>query len=163
MQGSQGKTVTNILTVAGLFGLAFGAFSSSVRKEIFHRDNGTCQCCGKNFYVDGIMMHASHFDHHPDDHSYYNNPENGQLECIKCHLFNDHLPQMQELGDEHYRASVKLATLAYQKGYHTDRWYQIHPESLAEDRDDLVQSLQRLGYNPDYFIDSEQITDQSIE
>ena len=147
------ETAINILSVAGITALAFGAFSKPVRQEIFKRDRATCRCCGKNFYSDGVMLHAAHFDHHPENPKYYNDVDNGQLECVECHLFSDHLPQMERFGDEHYHASVKLATTAYNEGLHTRKWNETHPEQLADDRNHLITRLESLGYNPDDFIE----------
>jgi len=149
------KKLETVLSIGALSIIGFGAFSKLSRKEIFSRDRATCQCCEGNFHKDGLMMHCAHFDHYPDDPDFYNDPDNGQLLCIRCHLFNDHLPQMDRLGDDHYHASVKLATKIYEEGYHTYKWNDAHPEQLAIDRDDLVQTFERFGYNPDDFIDIE--------
>lgn len=62
---------------------AFLAFSIRVRKQIGNRDHWTCQDCGDKF-KDGVMVHASHYNH---DHSLpsYDTSEEGRIQCIDCH------------------------------------------------------------------------------
>lgn len=71
-----------------LAALALCAFPPSLRKYIFWRDDGTCQDCGKR-WSDGWMLHASHNDHCLNGcggAKLYNDPANGKLRCIKCHI-----------------------------------------------------------------------------
>ena len=139
--------------VAGIAILSVLAFSPDVARKIFERDRGICQCCGRKF-TDGWMLHASHFDHDRSS-KYYNSADNGQLECIPCHI-QTHLSQMESYGDEHYRALVLLATNAMKEGFHTWKWYEQHGEQQRElDRDRLQMIFRKNGYNLCDFIDIE--------
>ncbi|HOU75564.1 MAG TPA: HNH endonuclease signature motif containing protein [Candidatus Dojkabacteria bacterium] len=141
--------------IASLAFVAFGAFSDKVRREIFERDKGTCQRCGRRF-KDGWMLQCSHFDHERNEG--YDDPENGQLECIRCHMAN-HLSQMGSWGDEHYRAVVLLAGLVMREGYHTWKWYLENPARAEvqkqEDISDMFELFGRNGYNAWDFIDND--------
>lgn len=67
-----------------VFGVVFGAFSKATRLEIFKRDRGTCQDCGRK-WDDGWMLHCSHYDHDkskPD----YDSPSAGRLQCVDDHI-----------------------------------------------------------------------------
>lgn len=98
------------------------------------------------------MVHASHLNHERGE--WYNQVDNGQIECIRCHLFYDHLPQMQNYGDEHYYAVVHLATQVLKEGYHTWKYYEKHPEQKELDIDDMFVQFEKRGYNAWDFIDN---------
>lgn len=150
----ESRKVIDIVSGIALLSIPFLAFSQRTAREIFNRDRGTCQCCGASFYGDGMMMHASHFDHDKSS-KWYNSPDNGQLECIPCHI-QTHLSQMESYGDEHYNALVLLATNAFKEGFHTWKWYEQHGEQQKElDRDRLQMIFQKNGYNLCDFIDIE--------
>lgn len=60
------------------------AFSRSSRREIWKRDQGLCQECGRS-HSDGWRMDCAHYDHsrsNPD----YDEPYNGRLLCLDCHM-----------------------------------------------------------------------------
>lgn len=153
------KIVGGILETVSILAISFGAFTPDVARMIFERDKGRCQCCGADFYKDGIMLHASHFDHDRTNPR-YNNPDNGQMECISCHLIN-HISQMEHYGDEHYHAIVRLATNAFKKGLHTDRWYSSHSRDaydiLELDRVRLYSIFDRFGLNLWDFVDIDDV------
>ena len=55
------------------------------RKQVFSRDNYTCQCCGKH----GVPFHADHIKPwrtHPEERY---NVSNGRTLCIPCHRQTD--------------------------------------------------------------------------
>lgn len=146
------RKVIDVVGGIALLAIPFLAFSSDVAREIFRRDKGTCQCCGVRFYEDGMMLHASHFDHDRSSR-YYNSPDNGQMECIPCHL-QTHLSQMDHFGDSNYNAVVQLANLAMKEGFHTWKFYeQFGNEYKERDREMLAQIFERNGYNLWDFVD----------
>jgi hypothetical protein len=60
------------------------AFSRNSRREIWARDQGICQDCGRDSR-DGWRLDAAHYDHsrsNPD----YDEPYNGRLLCLDCHI-----------------------------------------------------------------------------
>lgn len=63
------------------------SFSYHSSQEIWRREGGRdlarCYSCGV-LYRDGFNLDCSHLDHKRD--SDYDNPNNGVLECLKCHL-----------------------------------------------------------------------------
>lgn len=59
------------------------AFSLSIRKLIGKRDHWTCQDCGDK-YSDGVMVHASHYNHDKRDPN-YDKVEGGRIQCVDCH------------------------------------------------------------------------------
>ena len=73
-------------------------FDPLIRKFIFKRDGGKCQACGRR-WGDGWMLHAAHYAHEHNSPR-YNDPSNGRMLCIDCHM------------DEHY----KLAREAERRG-----------------------------------------------
>jgi hypothetical protein len=147
------KRLKRGVEVIGMLAMSVLAFTPDIARKIFERDRGTCQCCGKSFYKDGVMVHASHLNHDRDD--YYNDPDNGQIECIRCHLFCDHLPKMDHLGDEHYNAVVFLANQVAREGYHTWEFYKKRPEQKELDIDDMFTQFEKRGYDAWDFIDAE--------
>lgn len=145
------RKVIDVVSGIALLAIPFLAFSSDVAREIFRRDRGTCQCCGRKF-TDGWMLHASHFDHDRSS-KYYNSADNGQMECIPCHL-QTHLSQMDNWGDYHYNSIVQLANLAMKEGFHTWKFYeQFGNEYKDRDREMLAQIFERNGYNLWDFVD----------
>lgn len=59
------------------------AFSLNIRKLIGKRDHWTCQDCGDK-YSDGVMVHASHYNHDKSDPN-YDKVEGGRIQCVDCH------------------------------------------------------------------------------
>jgi hypothetical protein len=57
------------------------------RKEVFIRDNYTCQICGKR---GGVDLHAHHIFSFKDHPQYMYDPGNGMTLCKKCHLVYFH-------------------------------------------------------------------------
>lgn len=79
------KEIAFMAGVAGIFGLATTAFTREKAYEVFKRDEGECQCCGRSWY-DGWKVDASHKEEwHDKSHPEYNNPDNGELKCLECH------------------------------------------------------------------------------
>lgn len=145
------RKVIDVVSGIALLAIPFLAFSSDVAREIFRRDRGTCQCCGRKF-SDGWMLHASHFDHDRSS-KYYNSADNGQMECIPCHL-QTHLSQMDHFGDSNYNAVAQLANLVMKEGFHTWKFYeQFGNEYKDRDREMLAQIFERNGYNLWDFVD----------
>lgn len=89
-------------TVCTISMIATSAFAPWIRKEIFRRDKGVCQCgCGRSF-DSGFMVQAAHF---PDLHQYQQdrNPNNGRILSTECHL-----------KEEISRNNIKGARLLYE-------------------------------------------------
>jgi len=63
--------------------LLFFAFSQNQRKQLFARDDATCQDCGRKWHGQGYMLEAHHVN--PLNCGGENTIENGVMLCRECH------------------------------------------------------------------------------
>ena len=129
-------------------GLVLGAFSPDVAREILSRDRWHCYC--GHHYRDGWMLHASHIDH--SSNGYYNDPQNGQAECIPCHLQRHVNLVSEDPTMKNIRALELLSQYAYAKGFHTDKYYENNPNQLEIDRQQLIQGFEGQGIDPRIYV-----------
>ena len=121
-------------------------FSYESRREIGERDNWTCHC-GRSFQ-EGWMVEASHENHFRD--SFYDDPENGVIECRACHL-NRSIQLMLVDDPHHSQTNVAIqASRCWNKGLHT--YEQTTKRSMRRDRGEIMRLLNRHGLNPDEFL-----------
>lgn len=138
-----------------LFLIGLGAFSNHVRKEIGRRDRWTCQCCGNRF-SDGWMVEAAHFDHDKSK-PWYNSPENGRIECIRCHSLHHLTNFMGDPNERNEYITEKLVERVMQNGYHTYHYYETYPNQLDLDRQDFVGMLEQFDIKVWNYIDPEDL------
>jgi hypothetical protein len=113
-EARRSSEISSILTTTAIIGsiylLSNFAFSLEIRKKIGKRDHWQCQDCGARF-SDGIMVHASHYNHDSSSPD-YDNPDNGRIQCVDCHqgFHEDHVGTASEIGltEEGNAAAIKL-------------------------------------------------------
>lgn len=108
-----------LIVVLFLFVMFAMPFSKPVRRVIFARDNATCRWCGKK-WSDGWMLHCAHIDHNKAQ-PHYDNPENGRLLCVDCHI----LDHEQRLASAKTKKERNLHAYAIRKLDEWDR-HNIH-------------------------------------
>ena len=123
---------TATAATAAMFVLPFIAFTTEVRKFIGKRDKWTCQNCGRRFR-DGWMVQAAHYNHDRQSVE-YNNPDNGRILCLECHL-REHL----EKND--IRSAQLIARHIWNNGFHTTSWTGRRRTNIDRDREKLVSIL----------------------
>jgi len=124
-------------------------FSYESRQEIGRREKWQCSC-GRSFR-DGWMVQASHYDHDKSS-DHYDDPDNGTISCITCHLRN-HIELMLEDNCAWSYNSVRLLVLgAWNNGLHTRRYYESDPDQLERDRYEIIDILDSYGLDKDQFL-----------
>lgn len=141
------------MLVAYFIGVIFAAsmtpFSYESRKEIGAREKWTCEDCGRRFQ-DGFMVDASHNCHDRDEN--YDNPDNGCIQCLHCHLVR-HIEIMQDEESDWSVQSVRLIAMrAYNNGLHTYNY--STEETLVNDRNEVIELLESYGLDTDFFLGS---------
>lgn len=97
------------------------------------------------------MVQASHYDHDKNK-EWYDNPDNGTISCISCHLRN-HIELMLEDNCAWSYNSVRLLVLgAWNNGLHTRKYYESDPDQLERDRYEIIDILDGYGLDKDQFL-----------
>jgi len=124
-------------------------FSYESRQEIGKNEKWQC-ACGRNF-ASGYMVHASHYDHDRDS-GYYDNPENGCIQCVMCHL-RTHIELMLEDDNAWSFNSTRLLAMGiWRDGIHTRAYYRGNPEQILEDREELLAIFDEYGLPVETFV-----------
>lgn len=107
-----------------LLGLAFGAFSQATKRQIGLRDGWECVECGRSF-AGGWMVHACHYDHCKTNDD-YDDPDNGRILCIGCHI-KEHQQGFDDAKQSEDRALMNFHAQAVRKlkklDQHTYAWH----------------------------------------
>lgn len=145
--------------------LAF-AFTRDVARTVGMRAHWKCQECNSSFRTDNLLMDAAHIDHDKSN-PYYNHPDNGRLLDRNCHL-TETIQIWQASGREDDKRMVLLLlnrNWGYtdeqgriQQGLHHRDFYARYPETLEEDRKEIMWILTTHCIDTQEFIP----TDKSV-
>lgn len=69
----------------------FAQAMGSIRKQVYIRDHGECQDCGKKLPLNGSVFQRAHFAHIKGrGQGGEDSVENGQILCHDCHIIVQH-------------------------------------------------------------------------